>query len=97
MNKEELISALSAKTDATKVDSKKHLEALLEVVQEVLVKGDSLQLVGFGTFAVSDVKAKEGINPQTREKIKIPASKRVKFSVGKQLKEAVNHKNSKKK
>ena len=96
MNKEELINALSVKTDTTKVDSKKHLDALLEVVQEVLVKGDSLQLVGFGTYSVSEIKAREGINPQTREKIKIPASKRVKFTVGKQLKEAVNKKNSKK-
>ncbi|KIE06035.1 DNA-binding protein HU-alpha [Candidatus Jidaibacter acanthamoeba] len=96
MNKEELINALSVKTDTTKVDSKKHLDALLEVIQEVLVKGDSLQLVGFGTYSVSEIKAREGINPQTREKIKIPASKRVKFAVGKQLKEAVNKKNSKK-
>lgn len=96
MNKEELITAISVKTNATKVESKKHLDALLEVLEGVLTKGDSLQLIGFGTFSVTEVKAKEGINPRTKEKIKIPASKRVKFSVGKQLKEAVNKKSSKK-
>lgn len=69
---------------------------MLEVLQEVLVKGESLQLIGFGTFSITEVKAKEGVNPRTKEKIKIPASKKVKFAAGKQLKEEVNKKSSKK-
>jgi DNA-binding protein HU-beta len=92
MNKEELVSAIADKTGFTKADSKRFLEAHLEVVEEALKKGDSVQLVGFGSFSIVERKATTGRNPQTGAEIKIPASKKVKFSAGKQLKEAVNKK-----
>jgi nucleoid DNA-binding protein len=92
MNKEELVSTIADKTGFTKADSKRFLEAHLEAVEEALKKGDGVQLVGFGSFSIVERKATTGRNPQTGAEIKIPASKKVKFSAGKQLKEAVNKK-----
>lgn len=91
MNKSELIAKIAEKSQLTKVDSTKALDALLETVEETLVAGDKVQLVGFGTFEVRDRKAREGRNPRNpEEKIHIPASKAPVFKAGKTLKEAVN-------
>lgn len=91
MNKSDLIAQIAAKSGLTKVDSTKALDALLETVEETLVKGGKVQLVGFGTFEVRERKSREGRNPRNpKEKIKIPASKAPVFKAGKTLKEAVN-------
>ncbi|EHR34833.1 HU family DNA-binding protein [Helcococcus kunzii] len=91
MNKSDLVAQIAAKSGLTKVDSTKALDALLETVQEALVKEDKVQLVGFGTFEVRHRKAREGRNPRNpEEKIHIPASKAPVFKAGKTLKEAVN-------
>ena len=90
MNKEELIAAIAEKSEYTKADVKKYLDAYIEVVTKALKKGDSIQLVGFATLTVVSKPARKGRNPRTGKEISIPASKAVKFSVGKQLKEAVN-------
>ncbi|MDY6419428.1 MAG: HU family DNA-binding protein [Succinivibrio dextrinosolvens] len=92
MNKTELVDAIAKRSSLTKVDSKKALDALLEAVQGALVKGDAVQLIGFGTFKVSARKARQGRNPRTGEVIKIAASKVPVFSAGSALKEAVNKK-----
>ncbi|WP_282925969.1 HU family DNA-binding protein [Helcococcus kunzii] len=91
MNKSDLVAQIAAKSGLTKVDSTKALDALLETVQEALVKEDKVQLVGFGTFEVRHRKEREGRNPRNpEEKIHIPASKAPVFKAGKTLKEAVN-------
>ena len=92
MNKTELVDAIAKRSSLTKVDSKKALDAFLEAVQGALVKGDAVQLIGFGTFKVSARKARQGRNPRTGEVIKIAASKVPVFSAGSALKEAVNKK-----
>ncbi len=90
MNKTELIAAIAEKTAMTKKDVEKTIKAYEEVVTEELAMGGKIQSVGFGTFEVTERKEREGRNPKTKEKIMIPASKSVKFKVGKALKEAVN-------
>jgi DNA-binding protein HU-beta len=90
MNKEELIAAIAEKSEFSKVDTKKFLDAYTEVVTKALSKGDSVQLVGFSTLSVIAKPARKGRNPRTGAEIKIAASKAVKFAVGKQLKDAVN-------
>ncbi len=89
MTKAELISAVAAKAEMTKKDADKAVSAVIESITESLVKGDKVQLVGFGTFEVRDRKAKEAINPATKEKIKVPAKKAPAFKAGKALKDAV--------
>ena len=92
MNKAELVAAIAAKTG----DSKKSTEALVNaftgVVAEALAGGDKVQLVGFGSFEVRKRAARKGRNPQTKEEIKIPASKAPVFKAGKALKDLVNKK-----
>lgn len=90
MNKTELITAVAAKTELTKKDTEKVLKAFTDVVAEELKKGEKVQLVGFGTFEVSERAAREGRNPQTGETMKIAASKAPKFKAGKALKDMVN-------
>ena len=90
MNKTELIAAIAAKTGETKKDAEATLNAFVDVVTETLVKGDKVQLVGFGSFEVRKRAARKGRNPQTKEEIKIPASKAPVFKAGKALKETVN-------
>lgn len=90
MNKTELVAAISEKTELTKKDSEKALKALIDVVAEELKKGEKVQLVGFGTFEVSERAARTGKNPQTGAEIKIVACKAPKFKAGKALKDAVN-------
>ena len=89
MTKAELITAVAEKTDLTKKDSEKAVSAVFEAITETLKKGDKVSLVGFGTFEVKERAAKEGINPRTKEKMPIPASKRPAFKAGKALKDAV--------
>ena len=90
MNKTELVAAISEKTELTKKDSEKALKALIDVVAEELKKGEKVQLVGFGTFEVSERAARTGKNPQTGAEIKIAACKAPKFKAGKVLKDQVN-------
>jgi len=90
MNKAELLSAMAEKAELSKKDSEKALKAFIDVVTEELVKGEKVQLVGFGTFEVSERPAREGRNPQTGAAMKIAASKAPKFKAGKALKDVVN-------
>ncbi|MBP3855595.1 MAG: HU family DNA-binding protein [Ruminiclostridium sp.] len=89
MTKAELISAIAEKTELSKKDSEKALNAVVGVISDTLAKGDKIQLVGFGTFETRERKAREGINPQTKKKIKIPATKVPAFKAGRALKDAV--------
>lgn len=90
MNKTELVAAMAEKAELSKKDSEKALKAFTEVIAEELKKGEKIQLVGFGTFEVSNRAARTGKNPQTGVAISIPASKAPKFKAGKALKETVN-------
>lgn len=90
MNKAELITAMSNETGITKADCEKQLNAFIKVVSEELAKGEKVQLVGFGTFEVSERAARTGRNPQTGAEMAIPACKAPKFKAGKALKDLVN-------
>ena len=90
MNKSELIAKIADVAGLSKADAKKALDATVDVLKEALVAGEKIQLVGFGTFAVAERPAREGINPATKEKIQIPARKVAKFKAGTELSEAVN-------
>ena len=92
MNKSDLIAAVAAKTGSTKKDAEASINSFVEVVTKALEKGDKVQLVGFGSFEVRKRAARKGRNPQTKEEIKIPASKAPVFKAGKALKELVNKK-----
>lgn len=90
MNKTELIAAVADNAELSKKDAEKALKAFVDVVTSELKKGEKVQLVGFGTFEVSERAAREGRNPQTGETMKIEASKAPKFKAGKALKDMVN-------
>ena len=90
MNKTELIAALANKTGLSKKDAEGAVKAFTEVVAEELKKGEKVQLVGFGTFEVSERAARTGRNPQTGAEMQIPASKAPKFKAGKALKDSLN-------
>ena len=90
MNKREFIAAVAEKAEISKKDSEKALKAFVDVVAEQLKAGDKVQLVGFGTFEVSERAAREGRNPQTGETMTIAACKAPKFKAGKALKDAIN-------
>jgi len=92
MNKAELVEAIAKKTGGTKVAVENTLDAFLDTVTGVLSKGESVALIGFGTFSMSRRAARKGRNPATGAEIKIPASKVAKFSSGAKLKKAVNKK-----
>jgi len=89
VNKAELISAVAEKSELTKKDAEKAVNAFISVVSEALAANEKVQLVGFGTFEVRERAERKGRNPQTREEIVIPASKAPVFKAGKALKEAV--------
>ena len=89
MNKSEFIQAMSEKSGLTVKDATTALNATLEVIQESLQKGESVSLVGFGTFEVKERAARTGRNPQTKQPIEIPASKVPVFKAGKALKDTV--------
>ena len=90
MNKSDLVAAMAAKTGDTKKSAEETLNAFIDVVTDALVKGEKVQLVGFGSFEVRKRAARKGRNPQTKEEIKIPASKAPVFKAGKALKDLVN-------
>ena len=90
MTKAELVSAIAEKTEFTKKDSEIALAAVLESITDALKNGEKIALVGFGTFEVRSRAARKGINPQTKKKIEIPATKVPAFKAGKALKEAVS-------
>ena len=90
MNKTELVAAVAEQADISKKDAEKVLKAFVDVVTEEMKKGEKVQLVGFGTFEVSERAAREGRNPQTGKTMKIEACKAPKFKAGKALKDAVN-------
>ena len=90
MNKTELIAAIADKAELSKKDSEKALKAFVDVVTEELKNSGKVQLVGFGTFEVSERAAREARNPQTGEPMNIAACKAPKFKAGKALKDAVN-------
>ena len=90
MNKTEFIAAIAEKAELSKKDAEKALKAFTDVVEEELKKGEKIQLVGFGTFEVSERAAREGRNPHTGATMKIEACKVPKFKPGKALKDAVN-------
>ena len=92
MNKTELIEALAAKTDLSKAAASRAVDALTDIVTETLTKGDSISLIGFGTFSVGERAARTGRNPKTGAELKIAAAKTPKFSAGAKLKAAVNGK-----
>ena len=90
MNKTELVAAMAEQTNLSKKDAEAALKAFIDVVSEELKKGEKVQLVGFGTFEVSERAAREGRNPQTCETMEIKASKTPKFKAGKALKDMMN-------
>ena len=90
MNKTELIAAIAADTNLTKADAARAFDSALEHLADALAKGESVQLVGFGNFTVSNRAERSGRNPSTGEPMTIKASKAVKFTAGKSLKDAVN-------
>ena len=90
MNRKELIDALADKTGFSKIDTERALSALLEVISDTLQKGDSISLVGFGSFEVRKRAARTGRNPKTGEELKIKASTVPAFKAGAALKAAVN-------
>ena len=90
MNKTELIAAVAEKAELSKKDAEKAIKAFTDVVSDELVKGEKIQLVGFGTFEVASRAARTGKNPQTGKAIEIAACKAPKFKAGKALKDIVN-------
>ena len=90
MTKSDLISAVAEQTGFTKKDSDKAVNAVVDAITGALAKGDKVSLVGFGTFEVRDRKAREGVNPLTKQPMHIPASKAPAFKAGKALKDAVS-------
>lgn len=89
MTKSELITSIAEKTGLTKKSAEEALGAVVDTIGEALAKGEKVQLVGFGTFEVRERAERTGINPQTREKITIAATKTPAFKAGSALKEAV--------
>ena len=89
MNRMELVAAIAEKSELSKKDAEKALKAFTDVVAEELKKGEQIQLVGFGTFKVSERAAREGRNPQTGETMQIKASKSPQFTAGQALKYAL--------
>ncbi len=90
MNKSELVAKVAEKASLTKKDAEKAVGAIFSSIEEALVEGDKVQMIGFGTFEVKDRAARTGRNPQTGKEIEIPASKNPVFKAGKALKDAVN-------
>ena len=90
MNKADLVAAMAEKAGVSKKDAEASLKAFTDVVAEELKKGEKIQLVGFGTFEVSERAARTGRNPQTGAEMTISASKAPKFKAGKALKDSLN-------
>ena len=90
MNKSDLIAKIATDAGLTKIQATAALQAVEVGITEALANGETVQMVGFGTFSVSQRKSRTGRNPQTGETLKIPAKKAPSFKAGKALKEAVN-------
>ncbi|MBS3895566.1 HU family DNA-binding protein [Silanimonas sp.] len=90
MNKSDFVSAVADSAELSKADAGRAVDAMVEVIKKALKKGDTVTLVGFGTFSVRKRAARQGRNPQTGATIKIKASKSPAFKAGKALKDAVN-------
>jgi len=90
VTKTELVSVVAEKSGLTKVDAERAVKAVVDTVTACLQNGQSLSLVGFGTFSVSQRAARTGKNPRTGEKLEIPAAKTPRFKAGKALKDALN-------
>jgi DNA-binding protein HU-beta len=90
MNKTELVATIAEKAEISKKDAERALNAFTDTVSDALREGDKIQLVGFGTFEVSERAERTGRNPQSGETMVIPASKIPKFKAGKALKDAIN-------
>ncbi|SAL59583.1 DNA-binding protein HU-alpha [Caballeronia choica] len=90
MNKQELIDAVASDVGISKSAAADTIDAVLDAVSKAVAGGDSVQLIGFGTFATGERSARTGRNPQTGETIEIAAAKTVKFTAGKAFKDAVN-------
>ena len=90
MTKAELVKKIAEKAEFTNAEAKKALDATIEALKDALAAGEKVQLVGFGTFAVSERPAREGINPATRQKITVAAKKVAKFKAGAELDKLVN-------
>jgi DNA-binding protein HU-beta len=91
MNKAQLVDAVAEKTELSKTKAEQAIKSTLECISQELEDGGSVQLIGFGTFSVSERSARTGINPKTKEQIQIPAKKVAKFKPGKQLAETINN------
>ena len=90
MTKADLINSIAEKSELSKADAEKALKAFTDAITDAMKAGEKVSLVGFGTFSVGDRAARQGQNPQTGEKINIPAAKVPKFKAGKALKDAIN-------
>ena len=90
MNKTELVAAVAEKAGISKKDADAAVAAVVASVTDALAKGEKVQLIGFGTFSVSERPAREGVNPRTGEKVTIAAKKVAKFKAGAELADAVN-------
>ncbi|WP_255327222.1 MULTISPECIES: HU family DNA-binding protein [unclassified Luteimonas] len=90
VNKSELIDQVADKAGLSKADAGRALDAVIDAVTAALKRGDSVNLVGFGSFSVKARAARTGLNPRTKEPLQIPASKNPVFKAGKALKDAVN-------
>jgi DNA-binding protein HU-beta len=90
VNRNELVDAVSTKTDLKKSEASKAVDAVFDAIAEALKDGSEVRLVGFGTFSVASRAASEGRNPRTGEKIQIAASKQAKFKPGKGLRDSLN-------
>ena len=90
MNKSELVDAIASEAELTKADAERAYKAMIGAVTNTLKKGDSVTLIGFGTFLIRERKARTGRNPRTGEAIQIKAAKNPAFKAGKALKDAVN-------
>ena len=90
MNKAELINAIAAETGLSKIDSKKALDSVVKNLSELLIAGDKISLIGFGTFSVAERGERQGINPATKQPMTIKAKKVAKFKAGAELTNAMN-------
>lgn len=90
MHKTDLVKQIASDTGLSQKDATAALESFLATTTKALKKGDTITLIGFGTFKITQTAARKGRNPQTGKEIQIPASRRVRFTAGKSLKEEVN-------
>jgi DNA-binding protein HU-beta len=89
INKTDLIERISNKTDSSKSETQKFVQEFIDTVESALKQGEEVQITGFGKFYVQKRDSREGINPQTKQKMTIPASKVPKFTAGNALKESI--------